>query len=226
MARKAYSHQKDARQKNASALLHDLWRHGPLSKAMLAQRNGLTKATVSAICGDLAALNLVRENGQDRTGLGRPGNLLEINPSARCAIGVEVSTNYSAVALTNLCGQTLWQHSALTAVGSNQKTVLVVAEALIAEAIDQARERAIPLLGLGVGVPGIVDPGPESLVSATTLGWKEVPLKQIWQQRFSLPVIVENKARAAAMAEALSGSARSLLQSVAIRRPSSPKQRR
>jgi len=131
MARKAYSHQKYARQKNAPALLHDLWRHGPLSKAMLAQRNSLTKATVSAICGDLAALDLVRENGHDRAGLGRPGNLLEINPSARCAIGVEISTNYSAVALTNLCGQVLWQHSALTAVGSNQKTILADATAVV-----------------------------------------------------------------------------------------------
>ena len=41
------------------------------------------------------------------------------------------------------------------------------------EAINLARERAIPLFGLGVGVPGIVDPGPESLVSAPALGWKE-----------------------------------------------------
>ena len=53
----------------------------------------------------------------------------------------------------------------------------------------------------------MVDPGQDGLVSAPALGWKEVPLEQIWQQRFSLPVIVENKARAAAMAEALSGSA-------------------
>ena len=53
MAKKAYSSRKDARQKSALALLHDLWRHGLLSKAMLAQRNGLTKATVSAICSDL-----------------------------------------------------------------------------------------------------------------------------------------------------------------------------
>lgn len=126
---------------------------------------------------------------------------------AKKAYSHQKDARQKAVALTDLCGQVLWQHPALTAVGSNQKAVLVLAEALIAEAIELARERAIPLLGLGVGVPGIVDPGPESLVSAPALGWKKVPLKQIWEQRFSLPVIVENKARAAAMAEALGGSA-------------------
>jgi predicted NBD/HSP70 family sugar kinase len=174
---------------------------------MLAQRNNLTKATVSAICSDLAALGLIQDSGQDRTGLGRPGNLLELNPSARCIVGVEISTNYSAVVLTNFCSQVLWERAALIAVGSSQEAVLAHTEALIGEAIDQARARGIPLLGIGVGVPGRVDPSPASLVSSPALGWKEVPLKQIWEERFSVPVIVENKARAAAMAEAVGGSA-------------------
>lgn len=208
MPKVPYSQQKEARQQNVSLLLRDLWRHGPLSKAMLAQRNGLTKATVSAICGDLTALGLIREAGQDRTGLGRPGDLLELNPAARCAIGVEISTNYVAVVLNDLCGEPLSRSSALIDVGGNQETILAQAEMLIAEAVDRARERGIPLLGIGVAVPGLVDPGPESLVSAPALGWKEVPLKQIWEQRFALPVFVENKARAAAVAEALDGAAR------------------
>lgn len=208
MPKMPYAHQKDARQQNASALLRDLWYNAPLSKAMLAQRNSLTKATVSSICNDLATLGLIQDSGQDRTGLGRPGNLLELNPSARCAIGVEISTNYSAVVLTDFCNQVLWQRAALIAVGSSQDAILAHTEALIAEAIDQARARDIPLLGIGVGVPGIVNPGPASLVSSPALGWKEVPLKQIWEECYSLPVIVENRARAAAMAEGLNGSAR------------------
>lgn len=202
-----YSQQREARQQNISLVLCDLWRHGPLSKAMLAQRNGLTKATVSAICSDLTALGLIQEAGQQRVGLGRPGHLLELNPLARGAIGVEISTNYSAAMLTDLCGATLWQRSSLTTVGSSQAAILARAEALVAAARDQANERGMPLLGIGVGVPGLVDPGPESLVTAPALGWKEVALKQIWEQHFDLPVIVENKARAAAMAEAHSGHA-------------------
>jgi predicted NBD/HSP70 family sugar kinase len=216
MSKTPYSQQKDARQQNTSALLRDLWRHEPLSKATLAQRNGLTKATVSAICTDLTTLNLIRTVGQNRGRLGRPGRLLELNPSARCAIGVEISTNYSAVVLTDLCGMPLWERADLIPVGGSQETVLCRTEALIVGAVDQARELAIPLLGLGVGVPGIVNPGPESLVSAPALGWKDVPLKQIWKQRFALPVIVENKARAAAMAEALHGNAQNVASFVYI----------
>lgn len=171
---------------------------------MLAQRNGLTKGTVSSICRDLAAEGLICDVGQDRTGLGRPGDLIELNPLARCAIGIEISTNYVSAVLTNLCGQPLWHCSASIDIGSAQGVVLAQAEGLINEAIDQARARAIPLLGIGVGVPGVVN----QCVSSTALGWKEVPLKQIWEKQFTLPVIVDNKARAAAMAEALHGRAR------------------
>jgi predicted NBD/HSP70 family sugar kinase len=204
MNKKPYSQQKEARQQNMSLLLRDLWRHAPLSKSMLAQRNGLTKATVSSICRDLATQGLICNVGQHRIGLGRPGDLIELNPSARCAIGVEISTNYVAAVLTDLNGQPLWQRSAPIDIGSAQEVVLAQAEGLISEAIDQAHTRAIPLLGIGVGVPGVVN----HRVNAPALGWKEVPLKQIWEQRFSVPVIVDNKARAAAMVEALHGSAR------------------
>lgn len=203
MQKQPYNQQKESRQQNTSLLLRDLWQHSPLSKAMLAQRNGLTKGTVSSICKDLAAQGLVCNVGQDRTGLGRPGDLIELNSCSRCAIGVEISTNYTAVVLTDLCGQPLWQHSAPIDIGSAQEVVLAQAEDLISEAIDEARARAIPLLGIGVGVPGVVN----HCVSAKSLGWKEVPLKQILETRFSLPVIVDNKARAAAMAESLHGSA-------------------
>jgi hypothetical protein len=67
-----YAQQRNARQQNTSALLFDLWLNAPLSRAMLAKRNKLTKTTVSAICDELAALNLIREVGQDHDKLGRP----------------------------------------------------------------------------------------------------------------------------------------------------------
>lgn len=203
MQKKPYSQQKEARQQNTSIILRDLWRHAPLSKAMLAQRNGLTKATVSSICKNLTDLGLISYIGQDHTGMGRPGELIELSSTSRCSIGVEISTNYTAVVLANLCGGAMWKRSTPIDIGSPQKAVIAQAEELLSEAIRQAHEQAIPLLGIGVGVPGMVN----QHVTSPSLGWKEVHLKQMWEGRFLLPVIVENKARAAAMAEALHGNA-------------------
>jgi predicted NBD/HSP70 family sugar kinase len=207
MAKSPYAQQRDARQQNVSALLRDLWYNAPLAKATLAQRNGLTKATVSAICSDLMALDLIRDVGQDKTGIGRPSNLLELNPMARAAIGVEISTNYLAVLLTDFHGQPLWKHVVLTALGSTQAEILSGAEALVVDAIAQAKNRALPVLGIGVGLPGSVDTDQATLLNAPSLGWQNVALKTLWEAKFGLPVIVENKARAAALAEGLHGAA-------------------
>lgn len=204
MGRDSYSHQKESRKRNASLLLHDIWYHAPITKAMLAERNGLTKATVSAICRDLVAQDLIRSTGLDRGGMGRPGDLIELNASARCSIGVEISTNYIGVVLANLCGEILWRSYAPLEIGSGQEVVITRVKGLIDDAIRQTQQFSSPLLGIGVGVPGVVD----DFVNAPALGWKEVPLKTILEQRFKVPVIVDNKARAAAMIEALHGHAR------------------
>ncbi len=203
-----YAHQRNARQQNTSALLFDLWHNAPLSRALLAQRNGLTKATVSAICDELTALSLIQEVGQDRSSIGRPGNLLALNPQARGVIGLEISTNYVSVLLTNLCGDGLWRGTVATAPGSAQEVVLQQAEALVAAAIVQVQERNLPLLGIAVAVPGMVDSERATIINAPALGWHDLPLKSRWESRFEQTVTVENKARSGAMAEALRGAAR------------------
>ena len=205
-----YLQQRNARQQNSSAILFDLWHNAPLSRAMLAQRNDLTKATVSAICDELAALGLICDVGQHRNGIGRPGNLLTINPLGRGAIGLEISTNYVGALLTDLRGQALWRQTASVTVGSQQEVILKRAETLLDTAIEQAQQRALPVLGMGVAVPDLVDSGRGVIRSAPALGWQDTPLGSRWEARFGLPVLVENKARAAAMAEAMHGAARNV----------------
>ncbi len=203
-----YTQQRNARQHNTSALLLDLWLNAPLSRAMLAHRNGLTKATVSAICDELTALNLICDAGQDRTSIGRPGSLLALNAQGRGTIGLEISTNYVSVLLADLCGEALWRQTVPALPELEQEAILGQAEALLAAAIEQAHLRALPLLGIGVAAPGMVDSERGMIIRASALGWKDTLLKPRWETRFSLPVMVENKARSAAMTEALRGAAR------------------
>jgi predicted NBD/HSP70 family sugar kinase len=93
-------------------------------------------------------------------------------------------------------------------VGAQQEVVLGQAEVLLTAAIEQARQRALPLLGIGgAAVPGIVDGERGIVIRVPALGWKELALKPLWEARFGLPVLVENRARAAAIAEQLHGAA-------------------
>ena len=177
---------------------------------MVAKRNKLTKTTVSVICDELAALNLVREVGQHRNGIGRPASLLELNPQARGAIGLEISTNYVAVLLSDFRGQVVWRENAVTPEAAQQAAILGQAEALLAAAIEQARQHALPLHGIGAAVPGVVDNERGIVIRVPALGWRDVALKPLWEARFGLRVIIENKARAAAFAEQLHGVAQGI----------------
>ena len=78
---------------------------------------------------------------------------------------------------------------------------------MIQEAIDQAQAAGQRLLGIGVGVPGLVDRATGTLLFAPNLGWRDVPLRDMWQ-RFGVPVIIENEANAAALCEHMMGVAR------------------
>jgi glucokinase-like ROK family protein len=56
-------------------------------------------------------------------------------------------------------------------------------------------------MGIGVGLPGVVDTDRGSLVYAPNLGWRDTPVRDILQQVFDLPVLVDNEANCAALGE-------------------------
>lgn len=66
----------------------------------------------------------------------------------------------------------------------------------------------VPLLGVGVGVPGNVEEQAIGTVDSTQLGWQRVPLGEALRSELNLPVLVENNVNALAIAEALHGQAR------------------
>jgi glucokinase-like ROK family protein len=79
---------------------------------------------------------------------------------------------------------------------------------LIQEALDRAGKIGLRPLGIGVGVPGMVNVLEGELVFAPNLSWHHVPLRQVLMKRFNVPVFVENDANAAALGEYYFGVAR------------------
>ena len=72
---------------------------------------------------------------------------------------------------------------------------------MIDQAISFAKESHLRLLGIGLGVPGLVNVQKGELLFAPNLGWRDVPLRLMWNQRFHLPLYVENEANLGALGE-------------------------
>jgi glucokinase-like ROK family protein len=192
---------------NRSLILSCLRTMPPQSRANLAARTGLTRSTVSSLVDELIQANLVHETGTSPSQGGRPGTLLQLNPDGGCAIGVEITVDSIMVLLTDFVAQPRWQQQ-ITLDTTDPDVVIAQAECLIDEALTfNARTDAIQPLGIGLGIAGLVNPEEGVLKFSSNLGWRDIPFRTRWQERFGLPVKVGNEASIAALGESYFGGA-------------------
>ena len=195
------------RQHNTALVLSHLRRYPSQTRAALATQTGLTRATVSSLVEDLIKRELVIETGIEESRGGRPGTLLELNPLGAGVIGVEIQCDFILVVLTDFRAQVRWRKR-VTIDCTSLEDVLPIAESLIEEAMAHSRAARLPLVGIGVGLPGLVDIESGTLLIAPNLRWHNVAIRSIWEERFNLPVMVHNEASAAALGESYFGVAK------------------
>ena len=198
------------RRKNRSLILDCLRVNNTLSRAGLAAETGLNPSTVSNIVTELLQEGLVRETELLPSINGRPGRLLELNPSGGCAIGIEINVDYITVILTDFRANILWRSRVPSNPDEPQQVILENARRLIEQGLAVEQAEGLRPLGIGVGLPGLVDLHTGQLKLAPNLNWRDVPIRQIFADQFSLPVYVENEANAAALGEYYFGVARGI----------------
>lgn len=189
-------------------LVLDLIRaRGPISRTDLAAQTGLTAATMSNVARQLLEEGLIRETGFGRPNGGRPVVLLEVDDSARYAVGVQLGGETVTYVAVNLAGDVVGRIRSRGA-GTDEPN------AMVAGIVDQIRRM---LVGLGidearvVGI-GVAAPGPLDLVSGTVLGpphmaaWQHVPLRNMIADATGWPVALDNDATAAALGDFWSGA--------------------
>ena len=200
----------DTRRHNRSLVLRTLFRSGTLSRADLARATYLTRAATSELVAELLAEGLVEELGtRSDQGVGKPATLLGVVPDARFTVTLDLSDDERFLAaLVDLGGKVLDRRVADRDGRTGDAAVALV----LGLAADLAAAADRPLLGVGVGSPGVVDPA-GVVVEAPNLGWHGVELSRQLAQAVDAPAHVANDANAAALGElGLSGPAeRSLL---------------
>ena len=97
--------QQGMRRRNLARVLHAVRDEGPLSRAAVASRIGLTRAAVSTLVDELIRSGLLEELGPERPGrVGRPGSALAVSGRGPAGIGAEVGVDHLAVCAVDLRG--------------------------------------------------------------------------------------------------------------------------
>lgn len=200
---------RDVRRGNRAMLLRALYFGGAASRNDLCDATGLSGATVSTMTGDLLGDNVLVEAGLVDSDGGRPRVLLRVNPEFGFVVGVDVGETQVRVELFDLDMNE--RARALYAVHSARHDPELVARHILVGIDSVISEGGVSpgqVLGVGVGVPGIVEPGPDALVQAETFGWQAVPLGAMLRAGTSLPLLVDNGAKTMGQAELWFGTGR------------------
>lgn len=186
--------------KNNKALVLQLIMHRePISRADIAQISGLHKATVSSLVNELLEEELIYESGPGESSGGRRPVILHFNKVAGYAIGIDIGANYVLSVLTDLKGNIVLENNH-TVTQTPYPTIMNLVKSMIHSLMTNMPQSRYGVVGIGVGVPGIVNKEGTVLL-APNLGWKNSDLKQDLEELFEVPVIVENEANAGAFCE-------------------------
>lgn len=183
---------------NRAAILETLCHATELSRLELSERTGISVPTVHRLCAQLEKEDLIAARGEKRDGnKGRPVSLFRFRSESHAVLAVAIRSDRMIGALVGLDGTVLkhLQYSCLHDDEEKGYNYVATTIDLLRTLQRHAQDAGIPCHGIGVAVPGIVQPN--GLVShAPELGWVDVPLPSILEKSFSEEILVENNANA------------------------------
>ena len=200
---------RDLRRDNRCVLLWSLYFGQPCSRQDLSEATGLSSASVSNVIRELIHEGIVIEAGSVDSDGGRPRVLLRINPDYGYVVGIDVGETRIRAELFDLTMTV--RANADYPLEPREHGVDVVVEKILSCLSAVLRDSGVApgaILGVGVGVPGVVEQGAEVVLYGQTYGWDGVPLEQLLRAGTSLPLYIDNGANTMGLAELWFGAGR------------------
>ncbi|MGC4910533.1 ROK family protein [Streptomyces cyaneofuscatus] len=212
---------RDLRRGNRARVLQRLYFDGPLSRQELGPATGLSSGSISNVVAELAAEGLLQEAGIVDSDGGRPRTLLKVAPDGGLLVGIDIGETRVRVELFDLSLTELARTERLLAQhGYDVERIVAHVRTGVADVLRDAGADPHRLLGIGVGVPGIIErEGPEgpddrrtAVVHGQTIGWQAVPFEQLLREAVDVPpevpLFIDNGAKTLGRAEMWFGGGR------------------
>ena len=191
------TNQGDTRLHNSRLVLNTIYQHGEISRVQVSRITHLTRTTVSDIVTGFIKAGLVVESGHSRSTGGKPATLLRVAENARLMVGIDLAESEFRGALVNLRGKIINRFH-IPVDEHDGDAALELVYVLIEKLLDAAQ---VPVIGIGVGTPGLMDPLTGTVHQAINLNWKDLPLADLLLDRFRFPVWIANDCQVAALGE-------------------------
>jgi predicted NBD/HSP70 family sugar kinase/predicted transcriptional regulator len=181
---------------NRQIVLNYVREREPISRAEIARETQLQRSTISAIVEDLKTEGLVEEVGEGESTGGRRPTLLKLRTKGPIALGVSINPTCTTIATSDLAGRLVDQKEFPT-----DPDPAVTLNNVIATVRDFTRRNKGSIEGIGVSLPGLVDPSTGTAIYIPYFKWRDLPVAQLISSGVNLPVVMDNDANAVALAE-------------------------
>lgn len=188
-----------SREINRQIALNLIRTHQPISRADLARLMNVRRGVASLLVSELLSESLIFEGALgEAVGRGRRPTFLYIDSRQTCVVGVDVRASRTYILVTDLMGKQLGVVSSF----QTNKDVAVLTQELARRIKQTLADKEIgSCAGVGVVVPGMVDPSVGRVLHAPTLGWRDVNLRDPLAAALGIPVHIENSGKACALAQ-------------------------
>src|ERR1044072_7775849 len=153
---------------NRQIVLNYVREKEPISRATIAREPALQRSTISELVEALAGEGVVEEIGEGKSTGGLRPTLLRLRTVGAIAIGVNITPNYTTIATSNLAGVVV-QQQAFPTDPVPENTLSHIIE-VIHKLSDQSS-----LEGIGISIPGLVNPATGKIIFVPYFKWRDVP---------------------------------------------------
>ena len=191
---------ENARDINRDILLEIIRSRQPISRADLSRVSGLQPSTVSAIVGQLIEEKWTTEGAVAKRPRGRRPTMLTLNDQLVILVA-DLRPGHAILAVIDLNGRFLTRQ-VITLPADAERASVKMAKALQAMR-EQHPDKTFE--GIGVSVPGRIDPETQRILLAPNLHWVNFDLKKTLAERLDLQIELDNAANACLISELWSG---------------------
>lgn len=204
---------KQTKTHNKHLVLKTIYDEGAISRASVARATHLTRPTVSSTVAELIEAGLIAEVGQGPSQGGKPPILLSVVDDSRHLIGIDLANSEFRGAVLDLRGTILHRFS-LPVADHNGDAALNLVYQLIDQLVAASTR---PILGIGMGTPGLMDARQGIVRQAVNLDWQDLPLRDLLSKRYDVPVYIANDSHVAALGEYTFGAGREMANLIVLK---------
>jgi predicted NBD/HSP70 family sugar kinase len=187
---------------NRSKILETIRTVGMISRIDIARTTGLSQALVTGLTADLIKEGLIIEKQSGEYEGGRPPMLLALNPEGAFVVGVNLSITELSVVIVNFEGVVVASYAqSLKPIQHSVSEIAASVVGAVQACIWEANFAKKQVSGVGIGIPGLVDPDSGNIRFLPNYGWQNVNLKELVQSKLNHPCYVDNSSNTLALAE-------------------------